>query len=120
MEWLAKQMQILNTEDLYPQFALLWTYLQAPSVTLGTRANVLIDNLIPLCEERELWDRYGHIMSLKTFFLTNEDDILSLYEPNVNKLKKSPQGSGALAILSRIYSEKKGDTAKAEKYMKMA
>lgn len=28
--------------------------------------------------------------------------------------------SGALAILSRIYSEKKGDTAKAEMYMKMA
>lgn len=120
MEWLAKQMQILNADDLYPQFALLWTYLQAPSVTLRTRANDLIDKLIPLCEERELWDQYGHIMSLKTFFLTNEDDIISLYEPNVDKLMKSPQGSGALAILSRIYSEKKGDTAKAEKYMKMA
>ena len=89
-------------------------------VPLRTRANDLIDKLIPLCEEQELWDQYGHIMSLKTFFLTNEDDIISLYEPNVDKLKKSPQGSGALAILSRIYSEKKGDTAKAEKYMKMA
>ena len=120
MEWLAKQMQILNAEDLYPQFALLWTYLQAPSVTLRTRANDLIDKLIPLCEEQESWDQYGHIMSLKTFFLTNEDDIISLYEPNVGKLKKSPQGSGALAVLSRIYSEKKGNAVKAEKYMKMA
>ena len=120
MEWLAKQMQILKADDLYPQFALLWTYLQAPSVTLRTRANDLIDKLIPLCEEQELWDQYGHIMSLKTFFLTNEDDIISLYEPNVEKLKKSPQGSGALAILSRIYSEKKGNAVKAEKYMKMA
>jgi len=56
MEWLAKQMQILKTDDLYPQFALLWTYLQAPSVTLRTRANDLIDKLIPLCEEQELLD----------------------------------------------------------------
>lgn len=120
MEWLAAEMQKINKDDLYPQFALLWTYLQAPSVSLRTRANDLIDKLIPLCEEQGLWDQYGHIMSLKTFFLTNEDDIVSLYEPNVDKLKKSPQGSGALAILSRIYSEKKGDTAKAEMYMKMA
>lgn len=120
MEWLAGEMQKINRDDLYPQFALLWTYLQAPSVSLRTRANDLIDKLIPLCEEQGLWDQYGHIMSLKTFFLTNEDDIISLYETNVDKLKKSPQGSGALAILSRIYSEKKGDTAKAEMYMKMA
>lgn len=120
MEWLAGEMQKINRDDLYPQFALLWTYLQAPSVSLRTKANDLIDKLIPLCEEQGLWDQYGHIMSLKTFFLTNEDDIISLYEPNVDKLKKSPQGSGALAILSRIYSEKKGDTAKAEMYMKMA
>lgn len=120
MEWLAGEMQKINKDDLYPQFALLWTYLQAPSMTLRTRASDLIDKLIPLCEEQGLWDQYGHIMSLKTFFLTNEDDIISLYEPNVNKLKKSPQGSGALAILSRIYSEKKGNTIKAEKYMKMA
>lgn len=120
MEWLAGEMQKINRDDLYPQFALLWTYLQAPSVSLRTRANDLIDKLIPLCEEQGLWDQYGHIMSLKTFFLTNEDDIISLYEPNVDKLKKSPQGSGALAILSRIYSEKKGDTAKADKYLKMA
>lgn len=120
MEWLAGEMQKINKDDLYPQFALLWTYLQAPSVSLRTRANGLIDKLIPLCEEQGLWDQYGHIMSLKTFFLTNEDDIISLYEPNVDKLKKSPQGSGALAILSRIYSEKKGDTAKAKMYMKMA
>ena len=120
MEWLAGEMQKINKDDLYPQFALLWTYLQVPSMTLRTRASDLIDKLIPLCEEQGLWDQYGHIMSLKTFFLTNEDDIISLYEPNVNKLKKSPQGSGALAILSRIYSEKKGNTIKAEKYMKMA
>lgn len=120
MEWLAGEMQKINKDDLYPQFALLWTYLQAPSVSLRTKANDLIDKLIPLCEEQGLWDQYGHIMSLKTFFLTNEDDIISLYEPNVDKLKKSPQGSGALAILSRIYSEKKGDAVKAEKYMKMA
>lgn len=120
MEWLAGEMQKINKDDLYPQFALLWTYLQAPSMTLRTRASDLIDKLIPLCEEQGLWDQYGHIMSLKTFFLTNEDDIISLYEPNVDKLKRSPQGSGALAILSRIYSEKKGDAVKAEKYMKMA
>lgn len=120
MEWLAGEMQKINKDDLYPQFALLWTYLQAPSMTLRTRASDLIDKLIPLCEEQGLWDQYGHIMSLKTFFLTNEDDIISLYEPNVDKLKKSPQGSGALVILSRIYSEKKGDTVKADKYMKMA
>lgn len=120
MEWLAAEMQKINKDDLYPQFALLWTYLQVPSVTLRTRANGLIDKLIPLCVEQELWDQYGHIMSLKTFFLTSEDEIISLYEPNVDKLMKSPQGSGALAILSRIYSEKKGDSTKAAKYMKMA
>ena len=86
----------------------------------GQKADGLMDKLLPLSEQRELWDQYGHMMSLKTFFLTNEDDIIALYEPNVDKLIKSPQGSGALAILSRIYSEKKGDTVKAEKYMKMA
>lgn len=120
MEWLAERMNKINSKNLYPQFALLWTYLQAPSVELRTKANGLMDKLIPICEQREQWDQYGHIMSLKTFFLTNEDDIISLYEPNVDKLAKSPQGSGALAILSRIYSEKKGDDTKAEKYMKMA
>lgn len=120
MEWLAERMWQANPDDLYPQFALLWTYLQAPSMSLRTRADGLIDKLLPLSEQRELWDQYGHMMSLKTFFLTNEDDIIALYEPNVDKLIKSPQGSGALAILSRIYSEKKGDTVKAEKYMKMA
>lgn len=120
MEWLAEQMHKINADDLYPQLALLWTYLRAPSVTLRNKADGLIDKLIPLCEQQGLWDQYGHIMSLKTFFLTNEDDIISLYEHNVDKLKKSPQGSGALAILSRIYSEKKGNTIKAEKYMKMA
>lgn len=120
MEWLAEQMHKINADDLYPQLALLWTYLRAPSVTLRTKADGLIDKLIPLCEQQGLWDQYGHIMSLKTFFLTNEDDIIALYEPNVEKLKRSPQGSGALAILSRIYSEEKGDTVKAERYMKMA
>ena len=120
MEWLAEQMHKINVDDLYPQLALLWTYLRAPSVTLRTKADGLINKLIPLCEQQGLWDQYGHIMSLKTFFLTNEDDIIALYEPNVDKLKKSPQGAGALAILSRIYSEKKGDLVKAEKYMKMA
>jgi len=79
-----------------------------------------MDQLIPICEQREMWDQYGHMMSLKVFFLTNETDIISLFEPNVDKLKKSPQGSGALVILSSIYSEKKGDLVKAEKYMKMA
>ncbi len=120
MEWLAEQMQMLNADDLYPQFALLWTYLQAPSVTLRTRGSDLIDKLIPLCEKEGLWDQYGHIMSLKTFFLTDYNEIIALYEPNVDKLIKSPQGSGALAVLSRIYSEKKGDIEKADKYMKMA
>lgn len=120
MEWLAGQMQTLNADDLYPRFALLWTYLQAPSVTLRARASELIDKLIPLCEQKGLWDQYGHIMSLKTFFLSDSDEIIALYEPNVDKLIKSPQGSGALAVLSRIYSEKKGDAEKANKYMKMA
>ena len=120
MEWLAERMWEANPDDLYPQFALLWTYLKAPSLPLRTKADGLMDKLLPLSEQRELWDQYGHMMSLKTFFLTNEDDIIALYEPNVDKLIKSTQGSGALAILSRIYSEKKGDTVKAEKYMKMA
>lgn len=120
MKWLAEKMWKVNPDDLYPQFALLWTYLQAPSMSLRTMADSLMDKLLPLSEQRELWDQYGYMMSLKTFFLTNEDDIIALYEPNVEKLMKSPQGSGALAILSLIYSEKKGDTVKAEKYMKMA
>lgn len=120
MEWLAEQMAKIDPNDLYPQFALLWTYLEMPTSSLRERANNLMDQLIPICEQREMWDQYGHMMSLKVFFLTNETDIISLFEPNVDKLKKSPQGSGALVILSRIYSEKKGDLAKAEKYMKMA
>ena len=96
------------------------TYMATAVAFMVIGALYLIDKLIPLCKEQGLWDQYSHIMSLKTFFLTNEDDIISLYEPNVDKLKRSPQGSGALAILSRIYSEKKGDAVKAEKYMKMA
>lgn len=120
MEWLAESMQRIKPDDLYPQFALLWTYLRTPSENAKESANTLMDKLIPLSEQQELWDQYGHLMSLKTFFLTNEDDIIALYEPNVDKLKKSPQGSGALAVLSRIYGEKKDNPAKAEKYMKMA
>lgn len=120
MEWLAEQMAKIDPNDLYPQFALLWTYLEMPTPSLRERANNLMDQLIPICEQRELWDQYGHMMSLKVFFLNDENDIISLYEPNVEKLVKSPQGSGALAILSRIYSEKKGDMTKASKYIKMA
>lgn len=120
MEWLAEQMQSLDAEDQYPQFALMWTYLQAPSAKMRTKANVLLDKLIPICKEKQMWDQYGHMMSLKTFFLTTEDDIISLFEPNAEYLAKSPQGSGALVILSRVYAESKGDSVKAAKYMKMA
>lgn len=67
-----------------------------------------------------MWDQYGHMMSIKVFFMTDYDAIINLYEPNVDKLAKSPQGSGALAMLSQLYGEKKGDAAKAAKYMKMA
>ena len=113
-------MQSLDAEDQYPQFALMWTYLQAPSAKMRTKANVLLDKLIPICKEKQMWDQYGHMMSLKTFFLTTEDDIISLFEPNAEYLAKSPQGSGALVILSRVYAESKGDSVKAAKYMKMA
>lgn len=58
-------------------------------------------------------------MSLKTILMTNTDEIITLFEPNIEKLEKSPDGSGALAFLSRIYSEK-GDSVKADIYMKMA
>lgn len=120
MEWLADQMKRIDPDDLYPQFALTWTYLQAPSANSREKANKMMDILIPICKEKEMWDQYGHIMSLKTFFLPDEDAIIALYEPNVEYLSKSPQGAGALAILSRVYGESKGDTAKAAKYMKMA
>lgn len=120
MEWLAEQMQILDAEDLYPQFALMWTYLQAPSAKMREKANVMLDKLIPICKVKQMWDQYGHMMSLKTFFLTNEDDIIALFEPNAEYLAKSPQGSGALVILSKVYGESKGDSAKSSKYMKMA
>lgn len=120
MEWLAEQMKNIDPNDLYPQFALMWTYLQAPLATTREKANEMMDVLIPICKEREMWDQYGHMLSLKTFFLTDEDAIIALYEPNVEYLSKSPQGAGALVILSRVYRESKGDAVKAAKYMKMA
>lgn len=120
MEWLAEQMKKIDPNDLHPQFALMWTYLQAPSATTREKANEMMDVLIPICKEREMWDQYGHMMSLKTFFLTDEDAIIALYEPNVEYLSKSPQGAGALVILSMVYGESKGDSVKAAKYMKMA
>ena len=120
MEWLAEQMEVLDEDDLYPQFTLMWTYLQAPSSSMREKANGMMDKLIPISKIREMWDQYGHMMSLKTFFLADEDAIIALFEPNVEYLTKSPQGAGALVILSRVYSESKGDPAKAAKYMKMA
>ena len=113
-------MQTINPDDLYPQFTLLWTYLQSQSLELKTQAENLIDRLIPLCEKQGLWDQYGQILWRKAYFINNEDDVIALFEPNVDKLKKSPYGSGALAILSCCYKEKKGDIVKAEKYMMMA
>lgn len=119
MNWLAERMNIINPDDLYPQFALLWTYLQLPSQTYQEKANSLLDKLIPLSEKQELWDQYGHLMSLKSFFLIDENAVTTLYEPNVDKLSKSPQGVGALVLLSQVYKAN-GDTLKADKYMKMA
>lgn len=119
MEWFAEQMYKLNKDDLYPQFALLWTYLKAPNQMWQDKANELMDKLIPLAEKQELWDQYGHLMSLKSFFLIDEHAVTELYEPNVDKLAKSPQGVGALILLSRIYQEN-GNTEKASRYMKMA
>ncbi|TGG40781.1 MULTISPECIES: energy transducer TonB [Bacteroidales] len=120
MEWLAEQMNLIDPDDLYPHFALLWTYLEMPTPTLRERANTLMDKLIPISEKRQLWDQYGHMMSLKIFFLTDFNEIVKLYEPNVKKLAKSPQGAGALAMLSQVYGEKLGNSEKAAKYMKMA
>lgn len=120
MEWLAEQMQRINPQDIAPRMKLLVTYLEAPSESLRSRANGLLDNLIPLSEEQELWGEYGSMMTIKGLFLEEEDAIISLYEPNVAKLMKSPQGAVALMILSRVYSEVKGDSVKAAQYMRMA
>lgn len=119
MEWLVEQMQKINSDDLYPQTALLWTYLQAPSPEAKDKANILLDKLIPKFEMSEQWEHYGHLMSLKSFFLQNEDSVIALYEPNAEKLAKSPMGVGALVILSQVYKEQ-GDVIKAEKFLKMA
>lgn len=119
MEWLAEQMQKINSEDLYPQTALLWTYLQAPSAEAKDNANMLLDKLIPKFEMSELWEQYGHLMSLKSFFLQKDDSVIALFEPNADKLAKSPMGIGALVVLSQVYKGR-GDTIKSEKYMKMA
>lgn len=119
MEWLTEQMGKINSEDLYPQTSLLWTYLQAPSQDAKQKADALLDRLIPLFEKSEQWEQYGHLMSLKSFFLQNEDAVIALFEPNVEKLAKSPMGVGALVTLSQVYKER-GDTQAAEKYMKMA
>lgn len=119
MKWLAEQMQKVNPDDLYPQFALLWTLLKAPSEDYKNQGNDLLDKLIPIVEQRELWDQYGHFMSLKSFFLDDEDTVINYYTPNIDKLIKSPQGVGAIVLLSRIYEEK-GDSDKASEYMRIA
>lgn len=119
MEWLAEQMQRINPNDLYPQTALLWTYLQAPSPEAKDKANLMLDKLIPLFEKSGQWEHYGHMMSLKSFFLNEDEAVITMFEPNAEKLAKSPMGVGALVILSHVYREK-GNNNKAEKYMKMA
>ena len=67
-------------------------------------------------------DRHPCLSSLDAIEEREADfnEIVKLYEPNVKKLAKSPQGAGALAMLSQVYGEKLGNSEKAAKYMKMA
>lgn len=119
MEYFSAKMKSIDAADLYPQTSLLWTYLETRNPEYETKVKNLLDELIPATEQQELWPQYGYLMSLRTCFIDNEEGIIPFVEPNADKLAKSPQGVGALIMLSRMYREQ-NDNVKADKYMKMA
>ena len=119
MEYFSAKMKSIDAADLYPQTSLLWTYLETRNPAYETKIINLLDELIPATEQQELWPQYGYLMSLRTCFIDNEEGIIPFVEPNADKLAKSPQGVGALVMLSRMYREQ-NDNVKADKYMKMA
>lgn len=119
MEYLAAKMKSIDDDNIYPRTTLLWAYLETRNPDYEMKVKNLLDELIPTTEKQELWPQYGYLMSLRACFIDNEEGIIPFVEPNADKLAKSPQGVGALVMLSRIYREQ-NDNAKADKYMKMA
>lgn len=119
MEYFAAKMKAIDADDLFPRMTLLWTYIETRNPRYETKVRALLDELIPATETQELWPQYGYLMAFRACVLDNEEDIIPFIEPNVDKLVKSPQGAGALVLLSRIYNGQ-NETAKADKFMKMA
>lgn len=119
MEYFAAKMKAIDAKDLYPRTTLLWTYIETRNPKYEQKIINLVDELIPATKKQELWPQYGYLMTFRACILNNEDEIIPFVEPNVDNLAKSPQGAGALVLLSRIYREK-NDNAKADKYMKKA
>ena len=119
MEYLAAKMKSIDADNIYPRTSLLWAYLETRNPDYEMKVKNLLDELIPATEKQELWPQYGYLMSLRACFIENEKELIPFVEPNADKLAKSPQGVGALVMLSRMYREQ-NDNAKADKYMKMA